>query len=304
MRLLIIINGILERATVYLLATEGSLIVQRAGLLNLGIEGFFAIAALVAYAVAVYTGNLVLAFIAAAASALAFNMIFTVLTVHLRLNHIVSGLAVSMLGLGLSYTFGVSLVGIPLPQNISMPMINVFGLELDPVIILSIVIAVGLWYLLYRTKLGYQIRIVGENPHVADRLGVPIDKVRYIATAIEGALVGLGAAYYSLVVIPEWSTGVTLGKGWLAIALAMFSLWHPIYAIGGSYLIACSDSLARVLPLLGVPVSPYLLYALPYVLTIVALSVVSYVEVKKKRLGIPTALAKVYSREERARKYT
>jgi len=304
MNISIIVSDVLERSTVYLLATEGSLIVQRAGLLNLGIEGFFAIAALVAYAVTVYTGNVIYAFIAATISAIAFNMIFTVLTVHLRLNHIVSGLAVSMLGIGISYTLGIVLVGVPLPSTITIPTISICGVCIDPLILTSIIVAVLLWYMLYRTRIGYEIRIVGENPHAADLLGISINKVRYIATLIEGFLVGLGAAYYSLEVIPVWSTGVTLGKGWLAIALAMFSLWHPIYAIVGAYLIACSDTLATILPRLGIPVSPYLLYTLPYALTIGVLAVVSYIEIRKKKLGIPTALAKVYSREEKARKYT
>jgi len=297
-----LLSVILEYTTVYLYATLGSLVVQRAGLLNLGIEGFFAVAALVAYACAVSTGNLLLSLLLAVISAVAMNLIFTVLTIHLRLNHIISGLAVATLGVGLSYSLGSSLVGVPLPPSASIPTVSIGDVVIDPFEISALVTAVLLWILLFRTRLGYEIRAVGEDPYTADALGVNVTKVRYIATVIEGALVGISAFYYIINVQPSWTEGVTLGKGWLAIALAMFSLWHPIYAILGSTLIATAESYIDIISRI-VGVSGYLLNMLPYVLTIAALSIISYFEVRKKKIGVPTALARVYSREERARRY-
>ncbi len=297
-----LLSVILQYTAVYLYATLGSLVVQRAGLLNLGIEGFFAIAALVAYACAVQTGSIALSLVLAVLSAIAMNMIFTVLTIHLRLNHIIAGLAVATLGVGLSYSLGSSLVGVPLPPQISLPVINMGGVIVDPFEITALVTAPLLWIMLFKTRLGYEIRAVGEDPHSADALGIDVVKVRYIATVLEGALVGVSACYYILFVQPSWTEGVTLGKGWLAIALAMFSLWHPIYAILGSALIATAESYVDIISR-TVGVSGYLLNMLPYALTIGALSVISYFEIKKKRIGIPTALARVYSREERARRY-
>jgi len=296
-----ILNYLLQLGTVFLLATEGSLVVQRAGLLNLGIEGFFAMAAFVAYLVQVLTGNFVLSMLAAMAVAVVMNMMFTVLTVHLRLNHIVSGLAVAMFGVGLAYALGRGLVQIPV--YVTLPTVNICGVYVDPVEISSFIIVGLLWYMIYRTKLGYKIRIVGEDPYVADMLGVDITKVRYIATFIEGALVGAAACYYILVSAGAWSEGVTIGKGWLAIVLAMMGLWDPVYALVAVYTIVTIRDFIRLVP--GIGTNVYLLEAVSYLIAIPILAAVSRYEIRKrKRVSIPLALAKVYSREERARKYT
>ncbi len=296
-----ILNYLLQLGTVFLLATEGSLVVQRAGLLNLGIEGFFAMAAFVAYLVQVLTGNFVLSMLAAMAVAVVMNMMFTVLTVHLRLNHIVSGLAVAMFGVGLAYALGRGLVQIPV--YVTLPTVNICGVYVDPVEISSFIIVGLLWYMIYRTKLGYKIRIVGEDPYVADMLGVDITKVRYIATFIEGALVGAAACYYILVSAGAWSEGVTIGKGWLAIVLAMMGLWDPVYALVAVYTIVTIRDFIRLVP--GIGTNVYLLEAVSYLIAISILAAVSRYEIRKrKRVSIPLALAKVYSREERARKYT
>ncbi len=296
-----ILNYLLQLGTVFLLATEGSLVVQRAGLLNLGIEGFFAMAAFVAYLVQVMTGNFVLSMLAAVCVAVAMNMIFTVLTVHLRLNHIVSGLAVAMFGVGLAYAFGRSLVQIPV--YVQLPVLRIGGVYVDPVEISSFVIVGLLWYIMYRTKLGYKIRVVGEDPYVADMLGIDITRVRYVATLIEGALVGMAACYYILVSAGAWSEGVTAGKGWLAIVLAMMGLWDPLYAVAAVYTVVTIRDLIRLVP--GIGENVFLLEAFSYLIAISLLAIVSHFEIRKRRrVSIPLALAKVYSREERARKYT
>lgn len=298
-----IISSILESGSVLLLATLGSLIVQRVGLLNLGIEGFFAIAAFTAYLIAIVTKNLVLAFFVAIISSLALNLIFTILTIHLRLNHIVSGLAIAIFGIGISYTFGKDLVGISVTQYVILPKLVIQGFSIDPIVISSFVITYLLWYMIYKTKLGYKIRVIGEDPYVADLMGINVVRIRYLATCLEGILVGYAAAYYSLSVIPQWTEGVTLGKGWLAIALAMFSLWNPLYAILGSYIVASIKSLVYILPVFGITLPAEILHMFPYVFTIIVLAIISRIEIKRRRIGIPQALAKIYSREEKARKY-
>ncbi len=290
----------LSQGVVLALASLASLISQRAGMLNLGLEGVFALAAYTAYTTTLSTGNPLIAVLIAVITAVPFNMLFAILTVEFRLNHIVVGMALTLIGIGLAYTLGHSMVGAAL-RPIIMPCISLFRIRLDISVILTTALTALIYLMLTRTRFGYEIRAVGEDPYVADSMGISIRRVRYMTTLIEGVLTALSASYFILHVQPQWTDGVTLGWGWLAIITAMAGVWNPIYTTILSFLIA---GLSLIRFAIQMPIlASYLAYSIPYVTTIAVLAIISKLQIMRKRIEIPRALAKIYSREERGGEY-
>jgi len=294
----------LAYGTPLLLGTLGEIYAERSGVLNLGVEGMMIMGAYSAFTTAYITGNPWLGILVAAVVGGAFSLIHAFASVTLKANQVVSGLSLTMLGLGLSGMFGRGWEGKPLP--VSIPKITVSGLSKIPflgpilfegqnlIVYLAIILVPLLWYILYRTRIGITIRSVGESPATADSLGINVDRVRYVCVFIGGVLAGVAGGYLSVAYRPAWTEGMTAGIGWIVIALTIFAFWNPAYGMLGAYLFAALYHLSyRLQPW----VSPELLKAMPYAFAILVLIFVSRGTLQK-RMGAPAALSLSYTRGE------
>ncbi len=295
-----------QAGTPLLLATVGEIYSERSGVLNLGIEGIMIMGALTGFLVSFRTGDVALAILAAAIVGALLSLIHGFLSVTLKANQIVSGLAISIFGLGVSGFLGKPLIGqiatklqpTPIPFLQDIPALGPILFSGDVLMYFSILVSVVLWFVLFRTKLGLNIRSVGENPSMADSLGVNVDLTRYVCVLVGGLLGGLGGAYLSIVYTPLWIEGMTAGRGWIAIALTIFAVWNPLRAILGAYLFGGVIALQfRLQAIGGGTLAPQLLLMAPYVVTIGTLIVMSSATLKK-RVGVPAALGTPYVRGE------
>jgi len=300
-----LLYSMIRAGTPLLLGTLGEIYAERAGVLNLGVEGMVIVGAVTGYVVTLSTGNPWLGVLAAAISGGALSLIHAFLSITLRANQVVSGLALTMLGLGLSSIIGRIFIGIPLPSSITpieipilskVPIIGQALFSHDPLVYFSMLLAPIMWFVLYKTRIGIKIRAVGENPAAADAAGINVYMIRYICVFIGGLLSGLAGAYLSESYTPAWIENLTAGTGWIIVGLTIFALWNPIRAMLGSYLFGGVRVLQFRLQPLGI--SPNLLAMLPYISTIVVL-LIGVKETLRKRIGAPSALGVPYVREER-----
>ena len=293
--------------TPLLFATLGGVISERAGVINLGMEGLMLVGALVAFVVMLNTGSHFYAVIAAALASGIVSMIHGVLCLMLRANQIASGLALTFFGTGLSGLFGDKLTGetveplsrIPIPVLNSIPVIGPVLFNQDILVYFSYLCVIMSWYMLFKTRLGLNIRSMGEAPEVCDSLGISVINYRFFAVLIGGMLIGIGGAYFPLALTPFWVDGITGGRGWIAVALVIFAFWDPLKALGGAYLFGLALALELRLQILGIDISPYFLKMLPFVLTILVLTLIT---IRNNRRGIqvmPAALGKVFFRGEK-----
>jgi simple sugar transport system permease protein len=318
-----LVVSVLVQAVVYgtpvLFAALGELLAERSGVLNLGVEGMMLVGAVMGFwAMQQASGPtalvLILAVLTAAFAGLVISTVHAFLVVSLRASQIVSGLALTIFagGLGLSSYLGNDLGLADLPPKHQFGEIDVFGLKGTPVVgpILfhqsalvyvswALVVIVALYLL--RTRIGLNVRAVGESPGAADAMGISVTRYRYAHVLAGGALAGVGGACYSLAITPGWTDGDSLvgGAGWIAIALVIFSFWRPELCLVGAYLFGgLSGGLPSALQAHGYKIKPEFLNALPYVMTVVVLVLVSTV-LARRRLGAPAALGIPYVREER-----
>jgi simple sugar transport system permease protein len=268
-----------------LFAALGAIVNERAGVVNLGIEGMMALGALAAFAVAVDGGSPALAIAAALAAGTAAALLHAVVTLTVVANSYVSGLALAMLGSGVAGILGRRYEGIPLMEPLAEePFLGAAG-----------ILAIGLWGFLHFTRPGLVLRSVGESPAAADALGVKVTAVRYGAVAFGGALAGLAGAFLSLSYRPAWTDGMSGGMGWIAVALVIFVGWHPLRAVLGSTFFGLLYYLQFRLQDQGrIPVEVF--GAMPYLLVIVALALSG---LRKARRSAPAALGVPYRRGER-----
>jgi ABC-type uncharacterized transport system permease subunit len=294
----------LAYGTPLLLGTLGEIYAERSGVLNLGVEGMMIMGAYSAFTTAYITGNPWMGILMAAVVGGAFSLIHAFTSVTLKANQVVSGLSLTMLGLGLSGVLGRGWEGKPLP--VSLPKITVTSLSKIPllgsilfegqnlIVYLTILAVPLLWYVLYRTRIGITIRSVGESPATADSLGINVGRVRYVCVFLGGILAGVAGGYLSVAYRPAWTEGMTAGTGWIVIALTIFAFWNPAYGMLGAYLFAALYHLSyRLQPW----VSPELLKAMPYAFAILVLIFVSRGTLQK-RMGAPAALSLPYTRGE------
>jgi ABC-type uncharacterized transport system permease subunit len=309
-----LIVSVLTQAVAYgtpiLFAALGELLAERSGVLNLGVEGMMLVGAVVGFwaverAPGPTTLVLVLAVATAAFAGLVMSAIHAFLVVTLRASQIVSGLALTIFagGLGLSSYLGNDLGLADLPPKHQFGEIDVFGLKdiavIGPVLFnqsalvyASWALTIGVAFYLARTRLGLNVRAVGESPAAADAMGINVTAYRYWHVLAGGALAGVGGACYSLAITPGWSDGDALvgGAGWIAIALVIFSFWRAGLLLVGAYLFGgLSGGLPSALQAHSYNVTPEFLNALPYVMTVVVLVLVSTVWAMR-RLGAPAAL--------------
>lgn len=279
----LLLASLMVAATPILLAAIGELVVEKAGVLNLGVEGMMIVGAIAGFATAVETGSPWLGFLAAAAGGALLSFLFALLTQFALANQVASGLALTLFGLGLSALMGQSYVGVKPPAfaQLDIPVLSeipVLGPILfihDPVLYLGIAIVAGVWALLKYTRAGLILRAVGENHDAAHALGYKVVRIRVLAILAGGACAGLGGAYISLVRVPQWTEGMTAGAGWIALALVVFASWKPWRVLLGAWLFGGITVLQLNLQAAGVAIPVEYLAMSPYLVTILVLVILS-----------------------------
>jgi simple sugar transport system permease protein len=303
--LISILTRTLIAGTPLLLGTLGEIITERSGVLNLGIEVMMAVGAMSAFTVTLTTGSPWIGLLAAVLAGALAAGIHAFVSVSLRANQVVSGLALTMLGLGVSGLFGRPFIGRPLPQKLNavripglaeIPVVGRVLFSQDPLFYLAVVLGILLWILLSRTRWGIEIRSVGENPAAAEVQGISVGRVRYLCVLLGGALAGMAGAHLSLVYSKSWTEGLTGGRGWIVIALTIFALWNPLRAFLGAFLFGCIFVLQYLLQPIGVP--PNLLAMMPYLATLAVL-LAGGLRRDRRRLLAPAKLGEPYSKGER-----
>lgn len=292
-------------------ATVGEILSERAGILNLGVEGMMLVGAVAGFWTTQQTGSAWLGLLAAALAGAAVSLLHAVPSITLRVSQIVTGLALAIFGAGLSTFIGrvgsPPLIGQPPRAEFNallrggpadLPLIGPLLFGHDAVVYLSWAFVAAASYYLFRTRPGLATRAVGEDPASADAAGIGVARIRYAHVVVGGAAAGIGGSYFSLALVPSWQDGITGGAGWIAIALVIFASWRPWRALFAAYLFGAVVRANFTLQNLGVAVPAELLAMLPFILTIVVLMVTTG-GVRGRLLGAPAALALPYAREER-----
>jgi general nucleoside transport system permease protein len=278
-----ILASLMIAATPILLAAIGELVVERAGVLNLGVEGMMITGAIGGFMVAVWTGSAGLGFVGAAVFGAGLSLLFALLTQVLLSNQVATGLALTLFGLGLAALLGDPFEGVRAPQMAAfeipglsaIPVLGPMLFQHDPVVYLGLGTCVGVWWFLHRTRAGLTLRAVGENHAAAHALGYKVVRIRTLAILFGGACAGVGGAYLSLIRVPQWTEGVTAGAGWIALAIVVFASWRPLRLILGAYLFGGISVLQLNLQVAEAPIPVEVLSAAPFVVTIVALVILS-----------------------------
>ncbi len=301
-----LIASSIRAGTPLLFATLGEIVTERSGVLNLGLEGIMIVGALTGFAVSLATGNPWLGVFAAGLAGMLMSLLHAFFSITLKANQPVTGLMIVLLGIGLTGFLGRNYIGqvasyiepVRIPVLSSLPFVGEAFFSHDPLAYAAMLLTVAVWFVLFKTRYGMEITAVGENPEAADTLGVNVDRVRYISTLFGGFLAGIAGAYLSLAYAKLWTDEMTAGRGWISLALVIFSGWMPQRAVLGAYLFGGLDVLSFKLQAAGVGVSYHLLRMIPYIVTVLVLlfSVIR----KREAFGAPAALGKPYIR---GRKY-
>jgi simple sugar transport system permease protein len=277
-----IVTGSVVAATPLIYAALGELVAERAGVLNLGVEGMMLVGALAAFAVGVGTGSLLAGFAAAACASMLLALVFAFLTITLQTNQVATGLALTLFGVGLSAFAGRRFAGLPiqglrplsLPWLKDLPLAGPLLFRFDAAVYGSILLYFVVSRVLYRTRTGLTLRAVGESPSTAHALGQPVTRTRYLAVLFGGASSGIAGAYLSTALTPMWVEGMSAGRGWIALALVVFATWKPLRVLLGAYLFGAVTILQLHAQALGVRVPSEILSMLPYAATIVVLVII------------------------------
>ena len=299
-----VVQRTLVAGTPLLLGTIGEIISERAGILNLGVEGVMAVGAVTAFIVTHHTGNPWLGLCAAIVAGMLISIIHAFASVSLQSNQVVSGLALTMLGLGMAGLLGKPYVGKPLAIKINampipflsdIPIVGPVLFNQSPFFYMAILLAIGVWFMLEHTLLGIRIRSTGENPKATETQGVNVSLIRYLSVISAGGFSAMAGAHLSISYSKSWIEGMTAGRGWIVIALTIFALWNPIRAVVGAFLFGGIFVLQYMLQPLGI--SPNFLSMLPYLATLLVLLVGGLRD--SRRLNAPAMLAEPYRRGER-----
>jgi simple sugar transport system permease protein len=296
--LLGVLSSAIFSGTSLLYVTLGEVIDERSGIVNLGLEGVLLVSASTGFAATVKTGNPYLGVLVAVLVGGLMNMILGYLVINRQANQLASGLALMFFGYGLSALIGKPYVGakitslprIPLPGLAGLPRLYSSLFSFDPLIYWVIPTAVLVWWLLFRTRWGLGLRAVGENADTAFASGRDPRRIRYQALFAGGLLAGLGAAHLCIAYTMTWAEYMTAGRGFIAVALVIFSKWHPLRAIAGALLFSGAVAFQLLLQSSGVQVSPFLLDCIPYLVTIIVLIVWG----GTRKQSAPASLGRVY----------
>lgn len=299
--ILLACKGAVPAGTPLLFATLGALLSERSGVYNVALEGIMLVGALAGIMGTLVTGDPVAGVVFGGGAGLLLTVPLAFLTVTFGANQIVCGFALVILGTGLSSYFGIPYVGkqieavqcLPISWLRDIPWLGDIFFQQDLFVYLSYALVVMVFVVLYFTRWGIAIRACGEDPYGAQLMGVDVIRTRYLCVLLSGFLAGLGGAYLSVVHTGMWVGQMTAGRGWIAVALVIFSGWHPLKALGGAYLFGVMISLQLRLQATGVSVSVHLMSMLPYAMTIFVLLLAAS---KIKRQSMPASLGKVFSR--------
>ena len=293
----LLIASLMVAATPLLLAAIGELVVEKAGVLNLGVEGMMIIGAIAGFAIAVESTSPMLGLLAAMVAGAALSLLFAFLTQFALANQVASGLALTLFGLGLSALMGQSYVGIKPPAlaKVDIPLLSdipVLGPILfnhDPVLYVGIALTAAVYWFLKKSRGGLILRAVGESHDAAHALGYNVIRVRILAIMFGGACAGLGGAYISLIRVPQWTEGMTAGIGWIALALVVFASWKPWRVLLGAYLFGGINVLQLNLQAAGIAIPVEYLAMSPYLITILVLVIMS-----ADKSGAPASLGRTF----------
>jgi len=295
-------------------ATIGEIIIERAGILNLGVEGMMIMGAVTGFAAAFHSQSAWVGVLGALLVGGVLGFLHALLTITFRAEQVVTGLAITLAGTGMASFLGQQLgpggnplVGqtgprflkIPLPLLSDIPIIGPTVFNQDVMVYLMYILAAASWYFLFKTRSGLHLRAVGESPQTADAMGVDVFKLRYFYTIVGGMLIAVGGAHLSLAYTPGWSENLTGGRGWIAVALVIFAAWNPARAVVGALLFGGVNAIQFRLQASGTTIPANLLNMLPYILTVVIAVATTWMQRFNKLIGAPAALGLPYNREER-----
>ncbi len=297
----LLLASLIVAATPILLAALGELIVEKTGVLNLGVEGMMIFGAIAGFIVTIETGSPWLGFLFSILGGASIAFIFALVTQIFRANQVASGLALTLFGLGLSSLLGHSYTGIKpaafsdlhIPILSEIPILGVILFQHDPIIYFSILAVVAVYFLFRNFRLGLILKAVGENHDSAHALGYNVILIRFGAILVGGAFAGLGGGYLSLVRVPQWTEGMTAGAGWIALALVVFASWQPFRLLIGAYIFGGVTLLQLNLQALGLEINVALLSMSPYLVTI---GVLVFMSARRSRgsLEAPRSLGKTF----------
>ncbi|MGC5779765.1 ABC transporter permease [Methylobacterium sp. NFXW15] len=278
-----VLATVLAAATPLIIAALGELVAERAGVLNLGVEGMMVCGAAIGFAAAVESGSTFAGALAGIGAGIALAALFGLLTVGLAANQVASGLALTILGLGLSGLVGAGYVGLKrepaphlnLPFLTDLPIVGRLVFGQDGFVYAGLALALGVAWFLWRTRTGLILRAVGDDHTATHSLGLPVRLVRFLAVLFGGGCAGLAGAYLSLAYTPFWAPAMTAGRGWIALALVVFASWRPGRVVAGAILFGGATVLQLHAQASGIGLPGQLLSALPYLATILALVLLS-----------------------------
>lgn len=309
-----ILTVTIQAGTSLVFASIGEILTERSGILNLGLEGIMIMGAVSAFAASYHSESLLIGLLVAMLVGALLASIHAFLTISLRADQVVSGLALTLFGVGLSSFLGQNLgpggkplvgeVGpkftkLALPLLSQIPYLGDALFRQDPLVYVMFLLVPASAYYIYKTRPGLHLRAVGENPATADAMGISVSRTRYLYTILGGMLIGLGGAHLSLAYTPGWTENLTGGRGWIAIALVIFAVWDPRRAFIGALLFGGVNAIQFRLQAAGTTIPAAFLGMLPYLFTIVVLVIITWWEAFLKRIGAPAALGLPYVREER-----
>lgn len=278
-----IILSVIAASTPLLLAAAGELVVERSGVLNLGVEGMMIMGAACGFAGAHLTGSTFIGALFGIAAGAALSGVFALLTLGMAVNQVAAGLALTILGVGLSGLIGAGFVGeritpapsLYIPYLTGIPLIGRIFFGQDMFVYFSVALVAGIWWFLYRTRAGLILRAVGDSHTSAHALGYPVLKIRMLAVLFGGGCAGLGGAFLPLAYTPFFIPGMTAGRGWIALALVVFSSWMPGRLVAGAYLFGAVTILQLHAQAFGLGIPSQLMTALPYLATVIVLVLIS-----------------------------
>lgn len=299
-----LIAASLQAGTPIIFACLGEILCERAGVLNLGVEGMMLVGAMCGFAVALHTGSPVLGAIAGALAGGVLSLIHAFLTISLMANQVVSGLGLTIFGVGVSGLLGSGLVGkkgpgflpLKLPLLSDIPILGPIVFQQDALVYTAILLVPAMWVYIYKTRPGLALRAVGENPSAADAWGESVASIRYAHVFAGGVLAGLGGAYLSLGYTHMWMENMVAGRGWIALALVIFGFWHPVKAAAGALLFGGVGVLQLRVQAAGATIPSSILAMLPYLLTIAVLVAITLRQRRTGRVEAPAALGISFKR--------
>lgn len=292
---------IITASTPLVIAAIGELVTERAGVLNLGVEGMMIVGAVCAFAATQLTGSPYLGVIAGVLSGALYSLLFGFLTLTLVANQVATGLALTILGLGISGMIGESYVGAPgiklqpvvIPMLSEIPFVGPLLFRQDIVFYLSIALVAGVHWFLFRSRTGLKLRAIGDNHASAHALGIGVIRTRYLAVMFGGACAGLAGAQLSLIYTPQWVENMSAGRGWIALALVVFASWRPWRLLAGGYLFGAVSIGQLHAQAFGIGIPSQFLSALPYAATIVVLILISHNR-RTTLINTPASLGKPF----------